>query len=371
MKKLLQLSIVSYLFSIYVLAQPIAKIDASITSNQVFSNGKDWVLLTVKIYDENGNLLNNVNTNLLTSSNDEIIVNSFEKQNDFYTAHVTTTSKQQSLEFSLNYQQSISSNIISIKPYRLPLRDKVHDLKHAFYDEKGIEELDDVFYAKKENMVNGFFEKFSINNSGSNKIFSSSIYEEGGRTFNFEFLEHATQNISLLITDRPNHTNSEFMNSLLMFFPRKQLPQINEISINSYQVILPTGEIVKFNRETNEIIGGVLSEGPVDTKNTNKLKRHFADLKYQGKGIVLRANARNIPPELGQPEQNIIDSDFGLYGSKNVLIINGSTNQRCIRPKIDFWDNKDQEGPILFKFSTDEEFDLYLRKNCNFSIPQI
>ena len=371
MKKLLQLTIISYLFSIYALAQPIAKIDASTISNQVFSNGKDWILLTVKLYDENGNLLTNVNTNLLTSSNDEIIVNSFEKQNDFYTAHVTTTSNQQNLEFSLNYQQSISSNIISIKPYKAPLRDKILDLNHAFYDERMVEELNDVYYAKKENTRDGFFEKFSINNSGPNKIFSSSLYNEGGRTFNFEFLDHATQNISLSITDRATHTNSEFMNSLLMFFPRKYLPQINEISTNSYQVLLPTGEIMQFNRDTNEIIGGVLSEGPVDTKNTSKLKRHFADLKYHGKGIIIRANARNIPPELGQPEQNIIDKDFGLYGSKNVLIINGTTNQRCIRPKIDFWDNKDSGGPTLFKFPTDEEFNIYLQKNCNFSIPQI
>jgi hypothetical protein len=61
--------------------------------------------------------------------------------------------------------------------------------------------------------------------------------------------------------------------------------------------------------------------------------------------------------------------DFGIKGSVGVLIINGTTGQRCFRPKTDFWDNIDV-SPIEFKFPTDKEFDLYLKSKCGFSIPK-
>ena len=84
----------------------------------------------------------------------------------------------------------------------------------------------------------------------------------------------------------------------------------------------------------------------------------------------MRANSRGQSPQIAQYEKDRIDQDFGISGSVDVLIINGSTGQRCRRPKIDFWEPLDV-SPIEFKFPTDEAFDSYLKEKCGFGIPKI
>ena len=101
-----------------------------------------------------------------------------------------------------------------------------------------------------------------------------------------------------------------------------------------------------------------------------RIKRQYADLKYQGRGVVLRVNTRGQSPQLGQFENTKIDMEYGLTGAAEVLIINGETGERCRRPKSDFWEPLDV-SPIEFKFPTDEEFNLYLNKNCGFGLPKL
>jgi len=153
-----------------------------------------------------------------------------------------------------------------------------------------------------------------------------------------------------------------------MFFPRKNMPIFEELS-GTINVTLPTGEKIIFQKESKEIVDGVFVEGPVDV-SPDRFKRHYPDLKYTGKGVVLRANARGQSPQIGQYENTKIDMDYGMRGSFDVLIINGTTGQKCRRPKSDFWEPIDV-NPIEFKFSTDEEFDQYLKKNCGFTLPKL
>jgi hypothetical protein len=122
-----------------------------------------------------------------------------------------------------------------------------------------------------------------------------------------------------------------------------------------------------FHKDTKEIIGGVFQEGPLDS-SSDKMKRSYPDLRYKGRGVILRVNARGQAPQLGEGP-NQIDMDFGNRGSKEVLIINGTTGERCRRPKTDFWDNMDV-SPIEFKFPTDESFEIYLQNHCNFGLPK-
>jgi hypothetical protein len=75
-------------------------------------------------------------------------------------------------------------------------------------------------------------------------------------------------------------------------------------------------------------------------------------------------------PQQGQFESTKIDMEYGLKYSADVLIINGTTGQRCRRPKIDFWPSEDI-SPIMFKFPTDKEFDIYLKAKCGFGIPEL
>jgi hypothetical protein len=157
------------------------------------------------------------------------------------------------------------------------------------------------------------------------------------------------------------------MHTLFRLFPRKQFPIVEQLS-GTIDVTLPTGEKMIFRKDSKEIVDGVFQEGPLDL-SSDRFKRQYADLRYTGRGVVLRANARGQSPQLGQFEKAQIDMEFGLRGSADVLIINGSTGQRCRRPKIDFWDTIDV-SPIEFKFPTDEGFDLYLKKNCGFGLPK-
>jgi hypothetical protein len=152
-----------------------------------------------------------------------------------------------------------------------------------------------------------------------------------------------------------------------MFFPRRNLHLAQQLS-GTIDVTLPTGEKVIFQKDSKEIVDGVLTEGPVDITK-DKQKRQYPDLKYNGRGVVLRANARGQSPQLEDSEKIKIDMEHGLKGSTDVLIINGTTGQRCRRPKSDFWEQLDVT-PIEFKFSTDEEFEVYLRNNCGFGIPK-
>ncbi len=219
-------------------------------------------------------------------------------------------------------------------------------------------------YKRQSLLPNGQYEEFEIKNHGPNDIVKG---DEVQRGFEFKFPELARQNIAMMVNDHPNGTISHSMHSYFMFFPRNFLPYAN-VQEDRISVTLPTGEKLEFSKK-GEIVEGVFDEGPVDT-GPDRFKRHYADLKYRGKGIILRANARGQMPQTGQFESTAIDMEFGIKFSAQVLIINGSTGQRCRRPKTDFWDATDK-SPILFKFPSDEEFDEYLKKNCGFGIPQL
>jgi hypothetical protein len=251
--------------------------------------------------------------------------------------------------------------IIELKTTLKPLTDKMLPLKTVSNTMNWVSGL---YYLRQDLLPEGQFEAFSIDNKGKNTIVSAN---ESGREFAFSFDEQARQNISLMISDAPNGTVSHTMHSHFMFFPRKYLP-FAELNKKQVTVTLPTGEKIFFS-ETGEIIDGVFEEGPVDV-GPDRFKRAYADFRYNGKGILLRANARGQMPQQGQFESAKIDMEFGIKNSADVLIINGTTGQRCRRPKIDFWTAEDV-SPILFKFPSDQEFDTYLKAKCNFGIPEM
>jgi hypothetical protein len=250
---------------------------------------------------------------------------------------------------------------VLIKTTLLPLKDKLKPIKSNYSSGSHIENIDFTF---KENFYPGLFEGFEIYNNGKNRIVSK---VDSQRWYDFEYPEQGRQNISFLVNDAPNGTVSHTMHSHFMLFPRLILPLI-EFKKDRYEVTLTTGEQVIFNQD-GEITEGVFTEGPVDI-GPDRHTRKYADLKYQGQGIILRANARGLSPQQGQFENTPIDMDYGLKFSKDVLILNGKTGERCRRPKTDFWPQGDF-NPIEFKFPTDEEFNRYLRENCKFEIPEL
>ena len=147
------------------------------------------------------------------------------------------------------------------------------------------------------------------------------------------------------------------MNSVLHFFPRNYLPAILG-SDGRYVVTLPTGEQVEFDAKTREILGGVFSETAVDL-NPDRAARKFPGVNYLGKGVVVRANARGTDPRIGSTATI-------TTGTPPQDCDKGAACNQCQVPSKELWH---QNGPVRFRFPTDQEFDRYLVSRCGFGIP--
>jgi len=208
---------------------------------------------------------------------------------------------------------------------------------------------------------------FEFSNHGGNPILpprrDAAKNQFFGRDFQFRFDERARQDIYLLVTDwAPSRDRqfrlSELMNSLMHFFPRSFLPAI--VSFDGRNIItLPTGEEVEFNAQTHEISAGVLSEAAVDL-NPDRNTRKFPTIVYDGKGIVVRANARGTDPRIGTTATI-------TNGSPPPTCDKGAACHQCQVPAREIWD---QAGAVRFKFATDQEFDRFLLARCQFGLPK-
>lgn len=341
----------------------VSRIEIYMSDEQVFANGMDSTFLMVKLFDDLGVLVTDIDPSELSiSSSEDIKAKPFSFRQGVYKAEILPRVKSPWIEVMVDWKEEVFSPKIQIKTSMAPKKNHLTPLNHDYMESRSHGEIT---ISRGSLSPENITEEFSFDNMGPNKIVSG---QDSSRTFRFSYLEQARQNIAMEIDDSPNDTVSHTMHSIFMFFPRKIMPVVEQLS-QTLQVTLPTGELLIFNKDSNEIVGGVFEEGPVDI-GPDRFKRHYADLKYKGKGILLRVNARGQSPQLGQFENLKIDTEFGIKGSADVLIINGATGQRCRRPKADFWEPIDV-SPIEFKFATDESFDSYLKKNCGFGIPKL
>lgn len=340
----------------------VARIELISKNSRVFASGLDSTHLIVKLFDKDGNLLTSVDPSDLTLfCSQDIEAKPFSLKQGVYKVDLLPRLKSSSISMQVDWKNKVKSKIIVIEAGISPVKDKLEPINHEFIEAKAHGEA---MIGRGNRFPASGTEEFSFVNVGSNKIIKKN---NSSRTFNFEYPEHARQNIAMQIDDAPNDTASHALHSYFMFFPRNQLPVLEQME-NTLVVTVANGERIIFNKDSKEIIGGIFQEGPMDV-NPERNKAGYADLRYQGRGVILRANSRGQSPQLGQFEKEKIDLDNGNTGSKEVLIINGTTGERCRRPKIDFWDELDV-SPIEFKFATDEEFEVYLQNNCGFGLPK-
>lgn len=219
---------------------------------------------------------------------------------------------------------------------------------------------------------------FELTNNGPNDI----VPEYWERSFEFSFPDQAKQLMKLTINHNSNHpdakVSSTHMLTSLYFFPRSTIPRIDTESGDAVKVYLPTGEEVLFDKKTKKIVGGVLEEGPVDARD-DRFSRTFPDVRYKGKGYVLRVNARGQMPESGNFNKSKISGEFGHKGGEGAMIyrFNEKTQktEKCIVSKNSLFKklyhgdvpNKDNEIGSVFKFATDKEFYEFIDKNCKFN----
>jgi hypothetical protein len=203
---------------------------------------------------------------------------------------------------------------------------------------------------------------FEFSNRGGNRILAErhdiGKNKHFTRDFQFRFDNRARQDIHFSVSDWvPSRDQqfrlSELMNSVLLFFPRIFVPAIAATGANAV-VTLPTGEKVEFDANTHEIVRGVFAEQPVALSAPQ-----FPAVEYLGKGVVVRANSRGKDPRIGTVATV-------TTGSPDPNCSEGERCKQCQVPAKELWQ---QNGAVRFKFSTDLDFDRYLRARCGFGIP--
>lgn len=337
----------------------VTKIEGELREPALFASGMDSTFLFVKLYDENSNLLTDVDPNDLTLSSDrDIEAKPFVLKQGVYKAEILPRVKSKNILMRVDWQEKVLSPDIKLKSGIAPLK---HALVPMVKDYDASKHFGEISVSPGRTYPETSTEGFTIENLGGNKIADTKKNRYAQRYYNFDYLEQASQNIALEVDDSAYSNLAQGVHSVFMFFPRKNLPIVEQLS-GTIDVTLPTGEKMIFQKDSKEIVDGVFTEGPVD-------KKTFPDLKYNGKGVILRANAKGQSPQFEQSGEKI-DMEFGITGSQEALIINGSTGEKCRRPKTDFWEAIDV-SPIEFKFATDEEFDLYLKTNCGFGLPKL
>jgi len=208
---------------------------------------------------------------------------------------------------------------------------------------------------------------FEFSNHGGNPVLAprrdATKNQYFTRDFQFRFDDRARQDIHLMISDwAPSRDHvfrlSEIMNTLMHFFPRSYLPAIANAGDRNI-VTLPTGEEVEFNAVTKEILGGALTESPVDL-SSDRNGRKYPDVNYLGLGVVVRADARGADPRLGK--YAIIST-----GTAPLNCDKPGGCRQCEVPSKELWE---QTGAVRFRFQNDQAFDRYLTARCAFGLPR-
>lgn len=344
---------------------PTYKFKFQLSSNPIFANGADSTVLGIRIFDEGGQEVSVRSEDLQLLTDTEVSKGKFADVGGMKTISVQPAIKSSNIRFMVIWKEKHLSEIQEIKTTMEPLKEKLTPIKASGTMSQYVGGL---YHLRNEAFTPGLYEGFTIENWGTNSMVNPKANPDSRRTYNFEFEEQARQNINFMVVDAPNGTTSHGMYSHFMLFPRKILPYAEVNNKEEVTVTLTTGEKIEFDKE-GVMKNDLFLEGPVDTSG-DRFKRTYPNIKYQGKGILLRANARGQMPQQGQFESTKIDMEYGIKFSADVLILNGSTGQRCRRPKSDFWPSGDI-SPIPFKFPTDQEFDSYLKAKCGFGIPDI
>lgn len=338
----------------------VAKITIALKDEKLFASGLDSTFIHVKLFDRDGAELTSVNpADLTISTSEDLEAKPFAIKQGVYKAEILPRAKSPMIRMQVDWLEKVASPIIVLNTSTHPMKTSLLPVTNEFPETRSHGEV-----IVTRSTASAATEGFSFTNVGDNKIVQKS---NSSRTYSFDYPEQAKQNVALEVDDAPNDTVSHTMHSLFMFFPRKQLPVVEQLS-GTLDVTLPTGEKMIFAKESKEIVGGVMKEGPLD-HSSDRFKRSFANLKYEGKGLMIRANARGQSPQITETDKTKIDIDRGIAGSQEVLIVNGSTGQKCRRPKVEFWDPMDVR-PIEFKYPTDEALDAHLKSVCGFGLPK-
>jgi hypothetical protein len=210
----------------------------------------------------------------------------------------------------------------------------------------------------------GKIEGFKLINNGPNNIVKTNEYYIS-REMSFEFEDHARSDLKLIVSDSPDDTTSHATYSIMMFFPRTVLPAVKRVG-DELEVTLPNKEIVRYNANTKEVIGGVFTEGPMKQDPTNRNKAFPANLKYTGEGVMIRADKTGDLP-YGDTETNT----GAKVPSSSTATVSKKGFKDCKIPAKDIWYTDYNKGSNVFikpELASDAGLDAFIKTKCGFSV---
>jgi len=250
----------------------------------------------------------------------------------------------------------------SAAPERSAVRDEYrYVLKRGNTDVPGVSYF---FYQPSgEKEITGF----SLRNSGSARVNQPGLGGKGSdRTYEFYFPDRAQQEIYLSIIDNVA-LSGRFSHDLMLrewhFFPRRLLPALSKSGDGSrLTVMLATGETVVFDTESLELVGGVLSESPIDF-DPNRHTRKHPRVTYQGDFLAITSSLRGESPR----RSNM----WGTEVSAEVYYPTKYSKPCRLSPKY-LWDQSLEPGgsePTLqMLHATDESLYSVIEARCNWDL---
>lgn len=256
--------------------------------------------------------------------------------------------------------------LVMLRSQAAPERDDIRD-RFRFERALNVTSIDGLRYffyqPQKQRSVVGF----TVLNDGSPKINPVGLKRKGARReYTFMFADRARENIHLKINDdvrlsrRFSHDN---MFRELHFFPRRQLPAVEvDQSKGVVRVTLPTGEPVLFDQQSMEVVGGVLSEAPIDF-NRNRHERHNPRVKYRGDYLAVTVAQRGEAPRRAQ-----------VWGQKKYAEVHypAKYKKACkISPKH-IWDQRpmpgDSDPRLTMLHPTDHALFNVIERQCKWNL---
>ncbi len=345
---------------------------------QIIANGYDQYELLIELKDAAGNYLTQADPSFyeLVSNNVKVkTINKLSsKQGIHFVFSLENTENASESNLQLMFQ---NKSFMETHPIKLnSMAKKQAYLSAPPYGEMRWHQGLRILIQRYQSKINEKIELikmigFSLQNNGINSIVprGGSADAEGNvqasREFSFKFIDQANQNSHFEVTEDTTGFTSRFMLSHFILLPRKVLPSYH-VTEDSIEVTLPTTEKIIFDKKSKEITAGVMQEHPVDM-SASRFNRHFADIRYMGSGVLIRANARGNSPQIGQFSNTAINGPFGRAGEARVMAYyyDHDRNQAvsCLLDKKDLWPPIDQ-SPIPFRFATDQEVAKLLAKKC-------
>ncbi|MFL5784565.1 MAG: hypothetical protein ACJ76H_08160, partial [Bacteriovoracaceae bacterium] len=127
-----------------------------------------------------------------------------------------------------------------------------------------------------------------------------SPYLNGGppkRNFEMVSINNAFNETYLYFEEAAGGPDSHNVKSYMFVIPRKTVPSVRTEG-NNLILTLPTGETVTMDKNSRAILGGALTEGPIEM-STDRFKRKPPNINYSGSGISIRLDHRFEHPLIG------------------------------------------------------------------------